>query len=138
MVVGFAFNPAFTKVLLIKKNKPDWQKGKLNGVGGKVEDFDESSYHAMSREFQEETGPTIPPNQWEKIGSMEGSDWEVDIFSTICHDMDGVSTMTDEPVIWCKVNSLPVNIVPNLSWLVPMAMNYHNDSSLDLVEIAYK
>jgi 8-oxo-dGTP diphosphatase len=36
-VVGFLFNEGKTKVVLIKKNRPDWQKGYFNGVGGKIE-----------------------------------------------------------------------------------------------------
>ena len=32
--VGFLFNPDETKVVLIKKNRHDWEKGLLNGVGG--------------------------------------------------------------------------------------------------------
>lgn len=38
-VAGFLFGPMprHNYVALIRKNKPDWQKGKLNGIGGKVE-----------------------------------------------------------------------------------------------------
>ena len=41
-VVGFAFNKEKTKVLLIKKTKPDWQAGQLNGIGGKIESYDKT------------------------------------------------------------------------------------------------
>jgi 8-oxo-dGTP diphosphatase len=37
-VVGFLFNSDTNKVCLIKKNRPQWQKGRLNGVGGHIED----------------------------------------------------------------------------------------------------
>jgi hypothetical protein len=36
-VCGFMFANDFTEVALIRKNKPEWQRGKLNGIGGKVE-----------------------------------------------------------------------------------------------------
>jgi len=36
-VCGFLFDMAFKHVALINKVRPDWQKGKLNGIGGKVE-----------------------------------------------------------------------------------------------------
>ena len=48
-VVGFMFSEE------ILKNKPDWQAGRLNGVGGKVEP-NEYPDQAMVREFEEETG----------------------------------------------------------------------------------
>lgn len=36
-VVGFMLDQAREHVVLIEKNRPAWQAGKLNGVGGKVE-----------------------------------------------------------------------------------------------------
>ena len=33
-VVGFIFNSDMDHVLLINKNRPDWQIGFLNGIGG--------------------------------------------------------------------------------------------------------
>ena len=36
-VVGFMFNPTEDAVLLIRKTHPAWQKGKLNGVGGRID-----------------------------------------------------------------------------------------------------
>lgn len=46
---------AYDDVLLILKDKPDWQKGRLNLVGGKVED-NESPMQAAVRELKEEAG----------------------------------------------------------------------------------
>ena len=36
-VLGFAFSKSGQMVLLIWKNKPEWQRGKMNGIGGKIE-----------------------------------------------------------------------------------------------------
>jgi 8-oxo-dGTP diphosphatase len=54
-VVGFIFNEDVDEVLLIRKTHPEWQKGLLNGVGGKVEDG-ETPLVAMHREWEEEVG----------------------------------------------------------------------------------
>ena len=59
MVVGFMFSVLKSSVVLIKKERPKWQEGKLNGVGGKVEKG-ESPFDAMKREFLEETGLEHP------------------------------------------------------------------------------
>jgi len=63
-VCGFMFSGDYKQVLLIKKKRPDWQAGKWNGIGGHVEDSDESPAHAMAREFREETGVETAPGDW--------------------------------------------------------------------------
>ncbi|AXH16379.1 hypothetical protein CP985_03265 [Malaciobacter mytili LMG 24559] len=55
-VVGFINDGR--NVLLIKKNRPEWQNGKFNGVGGRVKE-NESPINAMKREAKEETGLLI-------------------------------------------------------------------------------
>jgi hypothetical protein len=36
-VAGFLFDSALHNVLLIEKQKPEWQVGMLNAIGGKIE-----------------------------------------------------------------------------------------------------
>jgi 8-oxo-dGTP diphosphatase len=62
-VLGFAFSRDGSHVVLIQKDRPEWQKGKYNGIGGKIE-HNEVPSHAMWREFSEETGVNIPPDHW--------------------------------------------------------------------------
>ena len=57
-VVGFLMDSDAEQVILIRKNRPEWQAGKLNGVGGKVEPG-ELIGGAMYREFREETGVIV-------------------------------------------------------------------------------
>ena len=52
-VVGFLFQG--DKVALIQKNRPAWQKGKLNGIGGHIEE-NETPLSTVDREFFEELG----------------------------------------------------------------------------------
>ena len=54
-VVGFLFNKDETQVALVRKNRPEWQAGNLNGIGGKME-VGETTNECMQREFKEETG----------------------------------------------------------------------------------
>ena len=53
--VGFIFDSTLEEVALMEKTHPEWQKGKLNGIGGKVEDG-EIVISCMIREAEEETG----------------------------------------------------------------------------------
>ncbi len=83
-VVGFAFDDD-ENVALVRKKRPEWQKGYLNGVGGKIEEG-ESSRAAMVREFEEETGLGVPEHEWEQFVAMQGNseqesgEWSVAFF----------------------------------------------------------
>lgn len=72
---GFYISWDLKKFVMIKKNKPDWQENKYNGVGGKIERLDdggqghsgsylENPKNAMAREFEEETGLLTHPSSW--------------------------------------------------------------------------
>ncbi|MCP3924893.1 MAG: NUDIX domain-containing protein [Desulfobacterales bacterium] len=78
-VVGFAFTEDKKQVLLVRKEKPPWQKGHLNGVGGKVKKG-ETPLEAMMREGHEETGLYLP---WKYKARMEGINNDGAYF--ICH-----------------------------------------------------
>lgn len=62
-VCGFMLDTDLRRVLLIEKKRPDWQLGRLNGVGGKIEPG-ETPREAMAREMWEETGLSTLPEQW--------------------------------------------------------------------------
>src|SRR3954470_21452915 len=70
-VCGFLFSPDRTRVLLIRKRRPAWQAGKLNGIGGKIEPG-ESPAQAMSREFREEAALDLPPDAWHEVLMLTG------------------------------------------------------------------
>lgn len=124
-VVGFLIDPVTDNVLLIRKNRPEWQRGKLNGVGGKVEPGEEA-HQAMQREFREETGMTI--DDWRRVLTMEFPAARVYFyrsFTSRSHLMTA-STMTDEVVELWEIGYLlkwpgSARIVPNLRWLLPLA-----------------
>lgn len=127
-VVGFAMDD-YGRVALIEKNRPAWQAGKLNGIGGHVEDFDESHLDAMRREFWEETGLFV--NDWDLIVTMRFPGAVISFFRSWItpKEMESLKTMTDEEVRYCSINSviLREDIIPNLSWLIPLAW-YQADS----------
>jgi 8-oxo-dGTP diphosphatase len=131
-VLGFYFlsrgTPMDTPVvLLITKARPEWQAGKLNGIGGHVEPG-EAPREAMTREFFEETG--IRHHDWAHFLTMRFPDSRVYCYSAIVdaaeHPPAVLKPRPDEPVAWYSVNSLPPNVLTNLQWLVPMA--YYDNS----------
>ena len=120
-VCGFAFGgEAGELVVLIRKNRPAWQQGKLNGIGGHVEQGE--SYHdAMVREFEEETGLNVP--HWDQFLTLEGVTWRCTFFRAFDVDVFKVESKTDEEVCRYHVTELPENVLANIPWLVPLALD---------------
>lgn len=120
-VLGFLFTEDGKKVVLIHKNRPDWQAGYLNGVGGHIENSDDNSELAMVREFYEETGVLI--ENWTPLAAMQGKDWSVDCYKAFSDKAYDIKTITDEEVILVDVDKINrLNIINGLSYLIPMAL----------------
>jgi 8-oxo-dGTP diphosphatase len=124
-VVGFLFDQTLENVVLIRKAKPAWQKGKWNGVGGKIEPH-ETAADAMSREFEEEAGIKINPKLWMKYCRLFNADWEIYFFVYIASHA-GVHTVTDEIVEKWGLPSLltgqtPIPLLGNLKWHMQLAL----------------
>lgn len=129
-VVGFAFYE--DDILLIRKERPSWQKGYLNGIGGKIEDDDITINHSMSREFEEETGVKTDPYQWKKLVEISNSEFILHVFTSFNTDFTEAKSMTDENIIrmnlndfFTKVYSNEIKIIDNLLWIIPMALDVH-------------
>jgi 8-oxo-dGTP diphosphatase len=123
-VVGFAFDEQGKHLLLIRKNRPAWQRGLLNGVGGHIEN--ESEHAAQTREFKEETGIETYESNWKKFAILSGKDYELHCFSLFSNEITYAKDMTDEKLNVYSVKDLPkLSTIPNLQWLIPAALHQH-------------
>jgi len=118
-VVGFMFSPSKQTVVLIEKQRPEWQKGKLNGVGGKIE-IGETPRDVMQREFQEETG--IAYWGWHHFATLRGAGTVVYVFRAFSELAFWAETKTDEKVFAFFPDPLPTSVLPNLRFLIPLAL----------------
>ena len=118
-VLGFLFSLTGNHVALIRKTKPDWQAGKYNGIGGKIEP-NESPMDAMRREFKEETGATV--THWTPVGSINFGDCVVHVFTASYAGINIQQTTEEEEPMWVRTLALPDNRLPNLDWLIPMCL----------------
>ena len=128
MVLGFMFNRYLTEVVLMVKERPAWQAGLLNGIGGHIEP-DETPRMAMAREFLEETGCQTRIYDWQPCFKMirscgDDGDFAVRVFRCIA-DVPSlkpfVRTAEDQEVLILKPFG-PWNLpcVSNLPWIVAM------------------
>ena len=141
-VAGFMFDEK--DVYLIRKSRPSWQAGKLNGIGGHIEE-NESPLDALIREFEEESGAKTSPHHWTHIGTFRNpqnihtsSPWEVWFFRGKIFVGDDIpKTTTDETVERIPRSSFPrADVVPNLNWLIPLALHGGNSWPLNVMEYA--
>lgn len=135
--LGFIFDKTLEKVLLIHKNRPVWQAGKINGIGGKIES-NEDCLECIVRETEEESGLKTAPQAWHQVATMQGADWEIAVFYCIYNGAKDDAVMNeDQPVEWFAVNNLPENVLYNLRWLIPLCIDAEKQKEIDSVTILY-
>lgn len=135
-VAGFMFDEGEQRVALIRKTKPEWQAGYLNGIGGKIES-DETPIQAIEREFKEETGAKT--TGWKKFAELIGKDYVVHFFFNACdvEDLYELKTTTDEKVEIILLEDLEnYKHINNLSWLIPMALSWADEPG-NYIEVKY-
>lgn len=137
--LGFAFNcpqpepntpwDKNAQVALIRKIKPTWQAGRLNGIGGMIEDFDRgegasrAGLNAMVREFREETGYETERSDWNYFHTMGSEEWQVECYRSFNVPLHQLKTTTEETVEFAYVDFLPRSVLFNLHWLIPLALD---------------
>lgn len=124
-VLGFLIDLSSNEILLIKKNRPAFQAGKLNGIGGKMEEG-ETPIESLIREVWEETNLKTQEKEWGYFGKMnlpEGG--HVFLFKSFRNDLNQAVSMTDEEIVVRKIdlNQLKKEVMPNLIWLIDAAMD---------------
>ena len=127
-VLGFCFSKEWG-VLLIRKKRPQWMAGKLNGIGGKIEPG-EIAIDAMRREFREEA--CLDLDGWIQfclIRAFEpnGDPYSITCFYNLVDDsiLQKAESGTDEEVfIYSEIDTtkrVHLGIMHNLPWLITMA-----------------
>lgn len=115
LVVGFITDEE--RVLLIQKNRPMWQKGSYNGVGGKVEK-NETPIEGMIREAKEETGLHI--ESWTQINHLEYEEFTLYVYHANIDSslLDTFKSLTDEEVHIFNKDNLPTNLVEDVKYIM--------------------
>ena len=137
MVAGFLFDDT-ESVLLVRKARPTWMAGHLNGIGGKVE-AGETPAEAMRREFNEEAGLDIPHfEHFLNLSFPGGAVWFFRAF-TNRDVLAAATTCTDEPIETWALADLAAGATPtiaNLTWILPLA-GYQHDTYAPITAVAH-
>ncbi len=130
-----------TKILLIEKNRPDWQKGNFNGIGGKIEE-NETSLDAMIRETKEETGLSI--YDWRRLSTVSFSSGDVlFIYATMIttEQLNKYKSLTDEKLSLFNLVDLPENLIEDTRYYINnnlISMIYNTCSKVSVVGVDNK
>ena len=122
-VAGFLFSAGRKQVVLVEKINLEWQRGRLNGVGGKIEPVDNPPTAAMVREFGEETGLLI--HEWEMFCQVKHRGNLTYFFRSFAESsVEHISSQEAEKIAAYPVSEVAeLNTMPNLNWLIPMALD---------------
>lgn len=122
-VLGFIFSTDLKRIALLRKNRPAWQAGKLNGIGGKVENG-ETALQAMVRECQEETGVYISELEWSYFSVFDGDYHQVHCFKCVYSNIEELICPESEVLEYFNVDDIhKENLMDNIKYLIPMCLS---------------
>ena len=119
-VLALLFTADRRTVVLMRKTRPAWQAGRVNALGGKLHPG-ETALDAARREVREEAGVDVAG--WEEFLVWDDPQYRmhaVRAFDAAAHD---ARTAEDQEVFLAETAALPPNLIDNLRWLVPLALD---------------
>lgn len=148
-VVGLIFDNYTDDVLYLEKLKPEWQAGKLNGIGGKIEP-NETPLEAMVREYQEEV---VTPTgiDLELLKCHDGQIWDmflewdygqgiVYFFRAYTNKslniLENMKNDVGEEFMIRNMFKTYDGFINNLLWIVPCAMFKKSNEIIKVSEIS--
>lgn len=124
-VVAYAklVGPHSSDILVVLKNKPAWQKGRFNLVGGKIEEG-ETPIQAAERELMEEAG-LRPASSSTLMGKITGSWGNVYCVRIPVFDREISQGPNETEIVawvdWHELRQHPL-LIPNLRVILPLCM----------------
>ena len=119
-VLALLFTPDRDQVVLMRKTRPAWQAGRVNALGGKLA-AGESAAVAAEREVREEAGVDVA--EWEEFLVWDDPVYRMHAVRAFDVAAMDAHTAEDQEVFLADVDALPRELIDNLRWLVPLALD---------------
>jgi len=104
----------------MRRTRPAWQAGRVNALGGKVVEG-ETPADAARREVKEEAGVDVA--EWAEVLVWEDREYRMHVMRAMSERASMVRTMEDQEVFLADVAALPDEVIGNVRWLVPFALD---------------
>ena len=104
----------------MRRTRPSWQAGRVNALGGRLLQG-ESPATAARREVREECGVDVA--EWCEVLVWEDAEYVMHVMRTESDQALAARTLEDQEVFLADVNALPHNVIDNLRWLIPLALD---------------
>ncbi|HJR66473.1 MAG TPA: NUDIX domain-containing protein [Gemmatimonadaceae bacterium] len=119
-VLALLFTADARDVVLVRKTRPAWQAGRVNALGGKLQDG-EAILEAARREVREEAGVDV--EEWEQFLVWDDPEYRLRAVRAFDDAAHRARTAEDQDVFLARVDALPPNVIDNLRWIIPLALD---------------
>ncbi len=119
-VLALLYSVDHRQVVLMRRTRPVWQAGRVNGLGGRLMPG-ETAATAARREVREECGVDVA--EWREVLVWEDAEYVMHVMRGESEQAREARTMEDQEVFLADVHALPHNVIDNLRWLVPLALD---------------
>ena len=119
-VLALLFTADRSGVVLMRRTRPAWQSGRVNALGGKLH-LGESAPAAARREVGEEAGVDV--SRWEEFLVWHDAAYRMHAVRAFDEAARDARTREDQAIFLASAQQLPANVIDNLRWLVPLALD---------------
>ncbi len=119
-VLALLFTADGREVVLVRKTRPAWQAGRVNALGGKLQDGEDLLLGAR-REVREESGVDV--DGWEEFLVWDDPEYRLRAVRAFDDAARQARTAEDQDVFLARVDRLPPNVIDNLRWIIPLALD---------------
>jgi 8-oxo-dGTP diphosphatase len=119
-VLALLYTSDRRRIVLMSRTRPAWQAGRVNALGGRLMGG-ETAVEAARREVREEAGVDVAV--WNEVLEWDDAEYRLHVMSAVSDRAEEARTMEDQEVFLGSVEALPANVIDNLRWLVPLALD---------------
>jgi 8-oxo-dGTP diphosphatase len=119
-VLALLFTADGREVVLVRKTRPAWQAGRINALGGKLRNG-ETLRDAARREVREEAGVDV--DGWEEFLVWGDPEYRLRAVRAFDDAARRARTAEDQDVFLANVTGLPLDVIDNLRWIIPLALD---------------